>query len=245
MQTVILAGGLGTRLRPVTEDVPKAMVEIGGQPFVDHQLRWLASCGVREVVFAIGFRGDLIREFVGGGSRWGLQANYVDEGDDLRGTGGALRLAADRGVLQDRFLVTYGDSFLPVDFGAVWKQFLSRREPALMTVLNNGDRWDTSNACFDGDKVTLYDKNAPPPKPSQMRFIDYGLSAFRKSVIVEEVPSGAKADLADLFHRLSLRGELAGFEVGQRFYEIGSFQGIRDFEEYLKKPRGSIPSGAG
>lgn len=234
MQTVILAGGLGTRLRPNTEKVPKALVEVAGRPFLDYQLEWLARCGVRDVVLSTGYRADMIRAFVGDGGRWGLDVLQVDEGDDLRGTAGALRLIADRGVLQDRFLVTYGDSFLPIDFRMVWRHFLAGREPALMTVHDNGERWDSSNACFDGEKVTLYEKGAPLPKPPGMHFIDYGLSAFRQSVILDEFPSGATADLAGLFHRLSVRGDLAGYEVTQRFYEIGSLPGIRDLEEFLR-----------
>lgn len=234
MQTVILTGGLGTRLRPITEKVPKALVEIAGRPFIEYLLEWLARGGVREVVLSVGYRSDLIQDFVGDGRRWGLEVVYVDEGDELRGTGGALRLAADRGALQERFLVTYGDSFLPIDFVAVWRHFLTRAEPALMTVHDNRDRWDASNACFDGEKVTLYDKQVASPRPPGMHFIDYGLSAFRRSVILDELPSGAKADLAGLLHRLSVRGDLAGYEVDRRFYEVGSLQGIRDFEEFLR-----------
>lgn len=234
MQTIVLAGGLGTRLRPSTEKVPKALIEVAGRPFLDHQLEWLARCGVGDVVLSTGYRGEMIREFVGDGHGWGLRVVHVDEGDDLRGTAGALRLIADRGELRDRFMVTYGDSYLPIDFGMVWNHFLSRSEPALMTVYENGERWDSSNACFDGENVTRYEKGAPVPKPPGMHYIDYGLSAFRKTVILEEVPPGAKADLAGLLHRLSVRGDLAGYEVTQRFYEIGSPQGIRDLEEFLR-----------
>ena len=234
MQTVILAGGLGTRLRPSTEKVPKALVEVAGRAFLDYQLEWLARCGVRDVVLSTGYRADMIREFAGDGRRWGLDVVHVDEGEELRGTAGGLRLIADRGALQDRFMVTYGDSFLPIDFGMVWRHFLTRGEPALMTVYDNRERWDSSNACFDGEKVTRYEKGVPSPKPPEMHFIDYGLSAFRKTVIVSELAPGAKADLAGLFHRLSVRGDLAGYEVSQRFYEIGSLQGIQDLEEFLK-----------
>lgn len=233
-QIIILAGGLGTRLRPITETIPKAMVPVLDKPFVDYQLDWLAKCGLTDVVLSIGYLGSQIQDYVGNGSRWNLRVQYVEEGANLRGTAGALRLVFDSGLLEDRFLVTYGDSFLPIDYGAVWTDFQGRSELALMTVLKNSNLWDTSNACFEAGRVTLYDKKAPLPKPDAMKYIDYGLSAFQRSVIRDRIPSGVKADLADLFHHLSLEGELAGIEVQDRFYEVGSLQGLKDFEDFVQ-----------
>lgn len=236
-QCLILAGGLATRMRPLTEKIPKSLIEVGGRPFAHHQLEWLAAHGVGEVIFCVGYRGEMIRDYVGSGERWGLAVRYVDEGADLRGTAGALRLALDQGVLRDAFLVTYGDSFLPVDHGAIFRNFLARSEPALMTVFRNRDRWEVSNACVSGGKVTLYhklDSRHPGEKSHLMQFVDFGLSAFWRSVIEREIEPGAKADLADLFHRLSIRGELAGLEVRERFYEIGSPAGLEDFRAFLE-----------
>ena len=158
MQCVILAGGLGTRMRDVAADLPKALLPIAGKPFIHYQLQWLKRCGITEVVLSIGHQGEQIRAAVGEGSAWGLHVRYVDEGKQLRGTGGALRLAGDQGALEPVFFMMYGDSFLPIDFQAIWAYFYSRIEPALMTVMRNAGRWDQSNACFDGDHVTLYDK---------------------------------------------------------------------------------------
>src|SRR5467141_3511852 len=114
MQCVILAGGLGTRIAAVAPDLPKALIQVAGEPFAHHQLSLLRGAGVQEVVYCIGHRGDEIRAFVGSGSRWNIRVSYVSEGRKLRGTAGALRLASDRGALAPAFFVLYGDSYLPV-----------------------------------------------------------------------------------------------------------------------------------
>jgi NDP-sugar pyrophosphorylase family protein len=233
MQCVILAGGLATRMRPLTEALPKALIPVAGVPFVDHQLDWLAGHGVTDVVLSVGYRGEMLSRHVGDGSRWGLRVRVVDEGSDLRGTAGALRLADDLGALDERFLVTYGDSFLPIDFAAVWDRFASCGRPALMTVFRNDSKWDTSNVVVQDGAVVLYDKHHKTQPASAFSHIDYGLSALERRVVREQIPPGLVSDLAALFHELSLRGQLASFEVTQRFYEIGSLAGLEDFSRWL------------
>jgi NDP-sugar pyrophosphorylase family protein len=223
---------------PLTEKVPKALLEVAGEPFVNHQLRWLAKHGVSEVVLSIGHLGDRIEAQVGAGEGFGVPVRYVREGDALRGTAGALRLAYDQGVLADEFFVTYGDSYLPIDFAAVGAAARRAGQPALMTVLRNDGQWDTSNVVFDEQaaRVVLYDKRHELRPAHEFRYIDYGLSVLRRDVIAREVPSDQKSDLAQVFHTLSVRGELAGMLVTRRFYEIGSRAGLADLEEYLRSP---------
>lgn len=233
LQCLILAGGLGTRMRPMTETIPKALVPVRGVPFVDWQLRRLAGQGVRQVVFSIGYRGELLREHVGDGSRFGLDLIWVDEGSQLRGTGGAVRLALDQGALDQAFFVLYGDSYLPVSMPEVERAWRQSGLPGLMTVIRNENAWDLSNAVFAGGRVTLYDKGRPENLRGRLRWIDYGLSILTRSVVAEGIGPGRPADLADLFHDLSLAGRLAGLEVDERFYEAGSPGGVRDLEAYL------------
>lgn len=233
LQCVILAGGLGTRMRPMTESIPKALIPVRGVPFVDWQLRHLARQGVRRVVFSIGYRGDMLRDHVGDGSGFGVEVTWVDEGSRLRGTAGALRLALDQGALDEAFSVLYGDSYLPVSMPAVERSWRRSGLPALMTVMRNENAWDSSNAVFAGGLVTLYDKRRPAALREQLRWIDYGLSVLTRAVLGETVDSGRPDDLADLFHDLSRAGRLAGFEVDERFYEAGSPEGLRDLEAYL------------
>jgi NDP-sugar pyrophosphorylase family protein len=235
MQCVILAGGLGMRMRPLTDRIPKAMIEVAGKPFVDHQLALLVRQGVREAVFCIGHLGDSLRAYVSDGARWGLQVRFVDEGPLQLGTAGALRLAHDAGCLRPGFLVMYGDSYLPISLSALWDASQYGRVPT-MTVLRNEGRWDRSNVRLDGDRA-FYDKRAADPPAAGMRHIDYGVSVLPRRFIAAAVPAGAAMDLADVFHVLSKAGRLNAFEVSERFYEIGSPQGLRDFQDYLAKSR--------
>jgi NDP-sugar pyrophosphorylase family protein len=250
---VILAGGLGTRMRAHAGDIPKALIPVrggsGARPFAQHQLELLARQGVTDVVYSVGYKGQLIREAVGDGRAFGLRVRYVDEGEKLRGTGGALRLCLDEGTLDDWFLVLYGDSYLPIDIGPVVAAFKDQRRergrPALMTVLRNQGRWDRSNVVFRAEdgaagQVVLYDKSAE--RDERMQYIDYGLTALTREV-VSRLPAGdvGVSDLALLYRDLSLAGELGGFEVSRRFYEIGSPEGLRDLEALLERGAGPGP----
>ena len=227
LPVAILAGGLATRLRPVTETIPKALVEINGEPFLAHQLRLLAGSGVRRVTMCVGYRADMIQDYAGDGSRFGLEVTYAPDGPQLRGTAGAITQA--RPLLGEKFFVLYGDSYLPCDYQAVAQAFEHSGKLALMTVYDNGDRWDASNVQFSNGRIVAYSKKLRTPA---MHHIDYGLGAFHAAAF-DDIPETGAHDLADLYQSLLARGELAGFEVAQRFYETGSFTGIQELSEYL------------
>jgi MurNAc alpha-1-phosphate uridylyltransferase len=223
----ILAGGLATRLRPVTEKIPKSLIEVNGEPFLAHQLRLLALRGIRRATLCTGYLGEMIEAFAGDGRRFGLALTYSADGPTLRGTAGAVAHA--RPLLGDRFFVLYGDSYLPCDYQAVQRAFEESGRAGLMTVFDNRDRWDASNVHFDGGRILAYSKQRRAP---EMRYIDYGLGVFHASAF-DAIPAEGAHDLADLYQSLLSRGELAGFEVFQRFYETGSFAGIRELSQYL------------
>lgn len=217
-------------MRPLTEHVPKHLIPVHGVPFAHHQLGWIAAHGVTHVTYCIGELGEQIRAFVGDGSRWGLSVRYVEDGQPLRGTAGALRRALEADALDEAFLVLYGDSFLPIDFGAVWASFRAQARPAMMTVLRHDPRWEVGNVEYADGVVQRYFKSKVD---TGMPFVDYGLSAYRREVIAARVPAGEAHDLATLQAELSAEGLMAGFEVTQRFYEIGSMAGLKDFEQWL------------
>jgi N-acetyl-alpha-D-muramate 1-phosphate uridylyltransferase len=229
MQCVILAGGLGMRMRPATETMPKALLPVAGEPFAAHQLRLLRRGGVTDVVYCIAHLGEQVRAFVGDGGQFGLNVTYVDEGEQLMGTAGALRLASDAGVLHDHFLVVYGDSYLPIDLRPVEATFARLAQPALMTVFHNRGQWVPSNVIFDGRSVVRYDKRAA----TGMEWVDYGLSVLDAD-LVTKIPAGDPVDLADVFRQLSAAGRLAGLEVDERFYEVGSPSGLQELEAVLE-----------
>lgn len=237
MQCVILAGGLGTRMWPETKTVPKTLLPVAGKPFAAWQLGWLATAGIDSVVYCIGHLGSAIVDRLGDGAEFGVRIDYVDEGSELRGTAGALRLAHDDGRLDADFLVLYGDSWLQVDPADVLRAVRARPEPALMTVLRNEGRWDASNVILDGGVVTRYAKGLSEP-PAEMRWVDYGLLAFSRDLIAERVPAGTPCDLAVLLSALAAERLLAGYEVRERFYEIGSPQGRAELDRILRDRTG-------
>lgn len=236
MQCVILMGGLGTRIRERAGPLPKALIPILGKPFVFYQLEWLARQGVRQAVLAVGYGGAAITEAVGDGSRFGLSVVYADEGEALRGTGGALRFIADLELLEPGFFVLYGDSYLPVELSPIWKASGNGQVPT-MAVLRNQGKWDKSNVVFRDGELILYDKSVPDPRALGMEYIDYGISVLTRDTIVEGIAPAAVADLAGLLKQLSLERRLRGYEVFERFYEIGSPQGLDDFETYIRGQR--------
>jgi NDP-sugar pyrophosphorylase family protein len=233
MQCVILAGGLATRLGTLTETVPKALVPVAGRPFADHQLRWLASEGVTDVVFAIGHLGDRIRAFVGDGARWGVRVRYSDEGGSLRGTAGALRLAYDEGVLNPAFGVLYGDSYLAAPPSAAWQSFAATKPAALMIVFRNEGRFDRSNARLLDGYVVHYEKGLADPAGAGMQHVDYGFSIIDRDAVMPLIAPAAVVDLASVYKTLSAARRLRGFEVAERFYEIGSPEGLAELEALL------------
>lgn len=225
----ILAGGLATRLRPLTEKIPKALIDINGEPFIAHQLRLLAANGVGEVVICTGYLGHMIEEEVGDGSAFGLHVAYAFDGPKLLGTAGCIKQAAP--LLGDSFFVLYGDSYLTCDYRAIAASFKKSGQLALMTVFKNEGLFDTSNIEFADGRILVYDKKARTPL---MHHIDYGLGLLRREAL-DIVPSGEVFDLATLYQAMLARGELAAFEVPERFYEIGSTAGIDDLCQYLAK----------
>jgi N-acetyl-alpha-D-muramate 1-phosphate uridylyltransferase len=228
LPVAILAGGLATRLRPITETIAKSLIDVAGKPFIVRQLDYLRSQGVTRVVLCIGFLGEQIEAVIGNGSTSGLSVTYSRDWPKLMGTGGALKQALP--LLGSEFLVLYGDSYLPIDFSSVERAFLSSGKPALMTVQRNVDRWDKSNVLFLDNVIVEYNKRAPTPG---MKHIDYGLSAISSQVLVTE-DAGRPFDLADIYRRLSVSGELAGYEVPERFYEIGSLRGLGEAADYFR-----------
>lgn len=226
---VILSGGLATRLRPLTERLPKALVDIGGKPFVHHQLRLLYSRGIRRVVICAWYRGDMIRDYVGNGNRFGVHVDYVFDGDSPLGTGGAVRRALP--LLPSPFFVLYGDSYLPCDYSAIQMHFLAGESPALMTVFRNLGEWDTSNVEMVDGRIVQYDKKNRSPR---MEYIDYGLGLFTPSVF-DGLKEGQSADLAEIYQRLVAKKQLLAYAVPERFFEVGSFDGLRELSGILEK----------
>src|ERR1044072_8662291 len=225
----ILAGGLATRLRPITERIPKALIEINGAPFIAPQLRLLHSRGIRRVVLCLSYLGEMVREFVGDGRTFGLAVEYSFDGPILRGTAGAIHQALP--LLGDTFFVLYGDSWLPCDYAEAEAFFVQSGKSGLMTVFRNDGQWDSSNVEFDAGRILAYDKKN---RTARMHYIDYGLGVFKRQAF-ESLADGSVYDLAVLYQDLLARGDLAALEMKERFYEIGSTAGIEELSTHVKE----------
>ena len=227
LPVALLAGGMGTRLGPLTEQVPKSLVDVNGEPFIAHQLRLVRRQGVTRVVICAGHFGEQISAHIGDGAHFGLDVTYSFDGQRLLGTAGALAQALPR--LPDAFFVMYGDSYLLCDYAAVEAAFCTARKQGLMTVYRNENKFDRSNVEFVRNTLIAYNKRNPSPR---MRHIDYGLAVLTREALAE-VPDSEPTDLESVYRALLERGELAGYEVTQRFFEIGSFSGLQELRAHL------------
>jgi NDP-sugar pyrophosphorylase family protein len=227
----VLAGGLATRIQPLTAGLPKALLEVAGEPFIAHQLRLFAREGITDVKLLVGYCWEKIERFVGDGSRFGLQVDYIVDGPELLGTGGAIRHALDH--LGGEFLVTYGDSWLDAHYEPVVEAFHASCRPGLMCVFRNENRWDASNVQFENGVIRCYSKKLRLPA---MHHIDWGLAMLKASAVVTR-PLHQNWDLAELYEELSISGALAGYEMTRRFYEIGSFKGLAETKRLLFNSR--------
>ena len=231
----ILAGGLATRLRPITDKTPKALLSVAGEPFLVHQLRLLHSEGFRNIVICVGHLGETVEAKIGDGKALGLHIDYSFDGPTLLGTGGALKRALPK--LGEKFLVIYGDSYMPVDYAAIVRAFVASGKPALMTVFENEGRWDASNLWFEHGEIRSYNKTFRTP---EMRHIDYGIAVLSPAVFAR-FPSTAPFDLADVYSCVIAEKQMAAYEVKQRFYEIGSAKGLAELDDMLRSKTVSVP----
>ncbi|MDO9085556.1 MAG: sugar phosphate nucleotidyltransferase [Anaerolineaceae bacterium] len=225
---VILAGGMATRLHPLTEKIPKALVKIAGEPFIAHQLRMLKKKGFSKIVMCVWYRVEMIQEFVGDGSSFGLTIAYSIDGEHPLGTAGAIRKAFP--LLPDTFFVLYGDSYLLIDYENIQNKFIESNKPGLMTILRNNGLWDKSNVEYKNGSIVCYDKKNTN---ENMKYIDYGLGVFKKSVF-SQLEVNKNYDLADIYQMLIRNNELTSTIMSKRFYEVGSFQGIKELDQLLR-----------
>ncbi len=226
MQCVILAGGLGTRLGNIVEQIPKPMLPINGKPFLEYQVELLVKNGIKSILLCVGHLHEQITDYFGDGYKWGIEIFYSIETEKLLGTAGAIRNAY--ALLEDDFFLMYGDSYLPVHFPEIYDAYTKSPHNILMTVYRNNAQWDTSNIIYNNMQIIKYDKNNIIP---EMNYIDYGLFVISKS-LVKSIPTDVHVNLDRIQYEFVEKKMMASFEVKNRFYEIGSVNGLNEFIEY-------------
>ena len=230
MPIAVLAGGLATRMRPLTEHVPKLLLTVAGKPFIDHLLALFYRQGLRDIVLCVSYLGEQIQDHVGDGSDYGLRIQYSFDASNKNkrlGTGGAIKSALP--LLGKNFFVAYGDSYLMCDYAAIQEAYSQQKKPALMTVFKNDNAWDSSNVSMQGDAISAYDK---VNKTTKMNYIDYGLGVFNQQCF-DDVKKEEPSDLEKLYQDLLTKSALASYIVTQRFYEMGSMSGLAELETLL------------
>lgn len=228
MQIVILTGGLATRLSPLTDNIPKSMIRVGNKPFLQHQIELLKGNGVLDIVLCVGHLSYMIKDYFGDGRRFGVNIQYSDEGENLLGTGGALKKAEP--LLEDEFFLVYGDSYLMFDYQAIESYYKKFQAFCILVVYKNQNLYDKSNIRLKDSLVTAYDKTNPDGK---LIYIDAGLSILRKEVL-NQIPLVTPSPLEELYQKIIAKREMLAYEVNQRFYEIGSAQGLKEFENLIR-----------
>ena len=228
MQAVLLAGGEGIRLRPLTNNLPKSMIPIAGKPFLEYQLKLLKQAQVRDLVMCVGYRGDIIQSHFGDGRSFGVKIRYSDDGDMLLGTAGSLKNA--RALLADHFFITFGDAYPILDYEAAWDRFLSRGKIAMMVVLKNANKYGRSNTVVQDEQVTFYSKKE---SLLEMDYIEFGVTFMCKQAL-DMLSGNYPIDLEILYRKIICKNQMAALEVKQRIYDIGSPEGLRDFSQFVE-----------
>jgi NDP-sugar pyrophosphorylase family protein len=238
MQCAVLCGGLATRMLPLTSTIPKTLLEVAGKPFLEWQLMWLRRAGIDDVVLCVGHLASQVSEYLASencSARFDIKIRVSDEGEERRGTGGALALATADGLLEEDFLVLYGDSLLQIDARLMWSEHVDRTRGFTMSVVRNENRWDVSNAAFDGTRVD-YNKIQPPPGAE---FIDYGLLACPR-LAFENLPLDESVDLSSVLVEASKTDLLFGYQATERFFEIGSISGLAELDRELQRTTSNL-----
>ncbi len=227
-QAVILAGGRGERLRPWTDIRPKPMIEIHGKPFLEYNLEMLREQGVERVVLLLGYLAEVVQDYFGDGSRWGLHINYsVTPVEDNTG----LRLKRAEHLLDDCFLLLYCDNYWPMRLERMWQHFLSSGAPALLTVYGNKDGYTKDTLAVDAGFISAFDKKRLTPGLKGVE-ISYGI--FRKD-LVTSLPEGNISFEETLYPVLAREHKLAAFVTDHRYYSVGSAARLPLTEAFLAR----------
>jgi D-glycero-D-manno-heptose 1,7-bisphosphate phosphatase len=227
-QAVILAGGRGTRLAPLTDTRPKPLIEIAGRPFIDHLLEMIRGQGIRRVAMLLGYKAQMIVDHLGDGSRFGLEISHsvTPEADE---TGRRLRAAAE--LLDPEFLLMYCDNYWPLRLERLWRSYKNSGAAMQIAVYDNSDGYTRDNVRVEDGFVAVYDKSRTAP---DLKGVDIGFAILRRDLL-DRLPNGNPSFEAALYPELVAQRQLAAFVTGHRYYSIGSHARLPLTETFLAR----------
>jgi N-acetyl-alpha-D-muramate 1-phosphate uridylyltransferase len=229
LQAAILVGGLGTRLGPLTQGVPKPMVLVNGRPFLEYEIGLLKRSGISDLVLCVGHLGEKVEGHFGDGGEWGVRVRYSYDGPKLLGPAGALKQAEP--LLEEFFFVTYGDAYLRADYRRMMSALVDSGRLGVMAVLENHNEYGRSDVAVSGGRIVRYDK-----KGGGMDWVNFGISALRKRALAL-IPPAMECGEEEFYGELIKREELLAFPVAERFYEIGTPASLKEFEGFISRQR--------
>lgn len=225
-----MAGGLATRLRPLTNDIPKSLILIQGKPFLQYQIELLTRYDIKDIVLCVAYMGKKIEDYFGDGNKFGVKITYSYEKNKLLGTGGALKLVEP--YLNENFFLLWGDSYVRLNYKEMHDFHLKNTNDFDVTIaiFYNIRNYDKSNIIYERGRIKKYEKNSK----DEMKYIDAGIMVFNKKIL-KRIPSGKVFQIEDLFHKLAKEEKLKPFLIKKRYYEIGSLKGLNQFKKFVKR----------
>lgn len=230
VQAVILAGGLGARMRPLTDSVPKPMITFHGRPFLEYLVEQLRDSGIERIVMLLGYLPDAIQDHFGDGHQWGVSISYAVTPPEVQ-TGTRVR-----GVLEGLdpvFLLLYCDNYWPMRLDQMWRRFVEADALALTTIYRNTDGYSRDNVCLDeDDRIVAYDRSRSTPG---LRGVEIGYAILRRDVVQDLLPADDIPLEEAIYPALAVRGRLQAYVTDHRYYGIGSLERLPATTEFLAR----------
>ena len=228
-QAVILAGGLGTRLRPITDTIPKPMIIFHGKPFLEYLIEMLVNQEFTKVVLLLGYLPEKVIEYFGSGEKWGIEIQYsvTDVEDDT-----GYRIIKAKELIDDEFMLLYCDNYWPMDFNKMFTLFKSSKVDALVTVYNNTDNYTKNNLRLDENGfIEIYDKTR---EAENLQGVDIGFYILKKTVL-NLIPDGNHNFEKTILPQLIKNKKIIAYASDHRYYSVGSHKRLALTNLFLEK----------
>jgi D-glycero-D-manno-heptose 1,7-bisphosphate phosphatase len=228
-QAVILAGGRGTRLRPITDTIPKAMVPFHGKPFLGYLVDMLRDQGFDRVLMLLGHLPDVIIDHFGDGRRYGVDVSYdILAPDDLT----AYRVQHAQHLIDDTFLLMYCDNYWPMRMDRMWEQYVRAGLPAQITVYANDDGYTRDSVIVDGERCVVFDRER---ETAGLAGVEISYAILDRATVLDLLPERQELFEAAVYPPLAERGQLGAYWSEHRYYSVGGHRRLPLTEQFLAR----------